>query len=87
MEVNGEEKPLPLGVMLCVVKLIDCRPTKKADAKQPGYGGADGYFSWILDDHIDILVPKPVRGMVNFFTVPDDEIEFAPEGKFWFDYM
>lgn len=87
VDIGGKEKPLPLGVMLCVVKIIDSRSTTDEDADQPGYDGNEGYYSWVFDDHIDILVPKPVKGMVNFFNIPDEQIEIAPEGKFWFDYL
>lgn len=87
VEIGGEDRELPTGVMLCVVKLIDSRPTTSEDDDQPGYDGNYGYHSWVFDDYIDILIPRPVKGMVNFFEIPDKEIELAPEGKFWFDYL
>lgn len=88
VEINGELKPLPLGVMLAVVSLIDCRPMTKDDAKQPGAPyPIDGWYSWVFAEEYDIVIPKPVKGMVNIFNVDEKGIESAPEGKFWHDYM
>ena len=86
--VGGEVKPLPLGYMLAVVEMIDARPMRKADREQIGAPSKiDGWYVWEFSENIDIVVPKPVIGRLNLFEVPDDSIELAPEGKFWYDYL
>jgi hypothetical protein len=86
--INGKQRPLPLGVMLVVVNLIDCRPMKRKDLKQPGAPSSiDGWWCWVFADELDILIPKPVKGMVNLFNVDDKDIESAPVDKYWYDYM
>ena len=88
VEIAGVERALPKGVSLCVVKLINSRPMAETDRNHPGApDDVSSWYAWEFDDYLDMVIPKPVKGMVNFFEVPDSEIEIAPEGKFWFHYM
>ena len=88
VEIDGVQKPLPLGMMLAVVEVVGCRPVKKSDKDHPGApSDIDGWYAWEFGENFDVLIPKPVRGSVNFFNIPDEEIESAPDGQFWYDYL
>lgn len=88
VNIGGKEIPLPTGKMLCVVDLVDCRPMTGADKKHPGAPSKiGGWYAWEFGETAVIAVPKNITGRVGLFNVPDEEIEYAPEGKFWFDYL
>lgn len=36
VEINGDQKPLPTGVILAVVDLVGCRPMSEDDLGHPG---------------------------------------------------
>ena len=75
-------------VRLAVVEVVGCRPVEKSDKDHPGApSDIDGWYAWEFGENFDVLIPKPVRGSVNFFNIPDEEIESAPDGKFWYDYL
>ena len=80
--------PLPVGVMLTVRELIDCRPMAEADKSEFGAPqNIDGWYAWVFSpDYGDTLIPKAVKGAISFFTVDDDEIESIEEGRPWTDY-
>lgn len=87
-EIDGVTKPLPLGYMLAVTQIVDCRPMTKADKKHAGApSDIDGWYAWILADDVDILIPKPVVGRVNMFHIPDEIIQSAPVDVYWHDYL
>lgn len=88
IEIDGETKALPLGYMLAVTQIIDCRLMTQADTQHAGAPSAiDGWYAWILAKDVDILIPKPVTGRVNMFHIPDELIESAPLGKYWYNYL
>lgn len=87
VEIDGVQKPLPLGMMLCVVNLIGCEPVTSAHKKEPGCPSAMDGYAWIFDDYVGAIVPKPVIGRLGLFDVPEVDIEHAPDDKFWFDYL
>lgn len=87
IEHKGKSVPLPLGKMLVVVDLIDCRPTAAGDKKHPGAPTKiDGWWTWEFAEVATLVIPKPVIGRIGFFEVPDELIEPSAEGKYWFDY-
>lgn len=86
--IGQKEKPLPLGVMLAIVDVVDSRPMRKEDLAHPGAPETiDGWYVWEFSDYLELVKPKPVSGRVNFFNVSDSDIEILPEDKFWFDYL
>lgn len=92
-EFKGKKVFLPKGVMMGVVEIIDCRPTTDEDLKEFGAPDSkDGWFSWILSDDFDTVIPKEIKGKVSLFNVDDDLIESIPtadnenEQLFWFNY-
>jgi len=86
--IDGSERMLPKGVMLCVVKIASCRRMTEDDLAHSGAPrNVSGWFAWEFEDYIDEVAPKSVIGRVGFFNVPDNEIELLPDGKFWFDVL
>lgn len=77
LEFNNEFYLAPMGTTICIVNLVDCRPATKADAEQAWCEPEDiteGMWAWVLEDVIDV-VPKPIKGKLNFYEVDDDLIE------------
>ena len=89
---DGVYYQAPMGATICKVNLVDCRPATKADADDAYCNPediTDGMWAWVLEDVVD-LEPKPVKGKLNFFDVPDELIvpcgdklyhEFLETGK------
>lgn len=79
LQFGNEYKLCPMGATICVVDLVDCRPATKADAEQAWCEPEDiqeGMWAWVFKDATDV-VPKPIKGKLNFFDVDDDLIEFC----------
>ena len=87
VEIAGVARPLPLGMMLSVVEIIDCRPVTTEDLNHAGAPSMVGGYAWEFSDIVDVLIPAPVLGRVNFFDVPDDQIVSALPNKYWYDYL
>jgi hypothetical protein len=87
VEADGavEQLPLPCGVMLCVVKLVNIRQMTRADAKDYDCEFDPGTLAWELEGGYAVL-PEPVTGKLHLFEVPDDLIVKMPEGDSWMDY-
>jgi hypothetical protein len=45
----------PLGVVVCVVDLVDVRPAAPDDEDAAGIAPPDGWFAWVLEN------PRPVK--------------------------
>lgn len=70
----------PLGVMLGVRRLVECRPMAKADLTEFGAPkNIEGWFALVFDGFNDTTVPRQVKGSIGFFNVDDSEIEPIPE--------
>lgn len=81
---DGVHYLAPTGTTICKVNLVDCRPATKADAEKAYCEESDitdGMWAWVLEDVVD-LVPKPVKGKLNFFDVPSELI--VPCGEKWY---
>ena len=87
-EVNGVLMPLPIGVALCIVRVIECRPMATKDKKVFGAPlFIDGCWSWIFDkNYCEAVKPVLVKGSVSFFNVEDKIIKTIPKGKHWWNY-
>jgi ASCH domain-containing protein len=69
------------GVMVCVVDLHDCRPFTLDDAGPAKSVNSESAlaassWAWCLRS-VRRVTPKPVRGALGFFFVPDGNIEFV----------
>lgn len=76
LERKGVYYKSPMGAIICKVKIVDCRPATKADAEAAMCDPEDiqdGMWAWVLEDVVS-LQPKPVKGKLNFYDVPDELI-------------
>lgn len=80
-----ETLPLPLGCMLCVVNLVDVRPATKEEVEAHGGTYEPGLYAWVFEDGYNVE-PEPVKGRLNLFDVPDEDIVELPEGDHWYHY-
>lgn len=76
---TGWPDPLPLGSIVAVCVLQDCRPTRDliVDATQQDreWGNFDtGRYGWVLTDVVRLEKPIPYRGAQQLFDVPDSLI-------------
>lgn len=56
--------PLPFGVGLCIVTLVDCVPTWKIPPEERVFGDfSDGRFAWKLENVRLFDEPIPAKGM------------------------
>ena len=87
VELEGKTYPLPLpcGVQMCVVCVSDVRQMTRADARESGIKYAPGMYAWVLTDPRPVL-PAPVVGALNLFTVDEKFITKMPKGDSWLDY-
>lgn len=68
------------GSMVCVVDLVDVIPfenTKEAEdlACCDWYDG----FAWVLENPRITIMSSHLKGKLNLFDVPDEQIELAPK--------
>ena len=86
--LNGDSPiALPLGAMLGVRELVDCRPMIEADLEEFGAPGKiDGWYAWVFDkDAGDTVKPITVNGSISFFNVDDALIESLGDGQSFLD--
>jgi hypothetical protein len=63
----------PVGVAVCVVRLVDCRPMTRGDEEKAMCGCDPGRWAWVLKS-IRKIEPFPVRGQPGLFDVPDSAL-------------
>lgn len=69
----GKLKPEgPLGVVLCIVDLVDCRPATADDAAAAGGTPPDGWFAWELANLRQLPI-TPAKGRLGLYT-PEPEL-------------
>lgn len=76
IEEDGELIPLPRGVALCLVDVVDCRPLVTADAAAANLEPEDlaGYaWAWVLANPRPVE-PVPIRGKLSLFEVDGSAI-------------
>jgi len=76
------EQPLPHGVLLAVVELVDCRPAAEValhvcDQERACGDFGPGRFAWELAGVQALALPIPFRGAQRLFEVPDDVLQRA----------
>lgn len=87
VQYGGKDYLLPVGVMMCVVDLVDCRPATDADADAAftGDGIEKGSYAWVLQNPRDVML-REINGRLGLFDVDDELIEYMPEDDLWFDH-
>ena len=87
VQYGGESYLLPIGVMMCVVDLVDCRPATDADAEAAFTDDPiePGTYAWVLQNPRDVML-REVGGRLGLFDVDDNLIEPMPENDLWFDH-
>ena len=58
----------PAGCVVCVVKLIDCRPMTAYDEAAACCDLYDGAWAWILED-IKKIEPRKVKGQLSIYDI------------------
>jgi len=71
---------LPLGAVVGMVQLLDCRPLVPADAEAALFEelteeDCEGLWAWVLAEPEELIEPLPCKGYQNFWTMPDDVAE------------
>jgi len=86
-EDNGKTFPVPLptGCMMCVVNLVHIRASTAADAEEYGFDHAPTLLAWELEGAYAVM-PKPIKGKLHLFDVPDQDIVRLAEGDDWVNY-
>lgn len=56
----------PLGVVLCVADLVDCRPATPGDAAAAGGVPPEGWFGWVLEN-VRPLPITPAKGKLGLY--------------------
>lgn len=69
----------PLGAMLCIVDLVDCRPMQQSDELKACCRIYPGAWAWELEN-VRPVFTKHVKGRLSFYDVPDSEIVLRPNG-------
>jgi hypothetical protein len=64
-----ESETYPLGVTLCTVELVDCRPGVRKDARQTLSGDPSGSFVWVLAKPSPCR-QVPVKGKLGIYDLP-----------------
>jgi hypothetical protein len=83
LEPQFDPYALPVGVALCVVRLLACVETERLEklqlvgvkpaAKELLYGNYEpGRWAWAMDNVRMFLQPIPVRGSLGLWNWPDD---------------
>lgn len=75
---------LPLGALVSVGKLVDCRPTaslvKTISERERGYGDYDpGRWGWMFEAMQALPSPIPFRGALQLFDVDAELLDFGVE--------
>lgn len=65
---------LPVGIALCIVELVDCRPMTEEDQVKACCEIYPRAQSFVLD-HLRSVEPFPVKGQLGFFDVDVTTIE------------
>jgi hypothetical protein len=65
---------LPVGVALCVVQLLDCRPMTVNDEPAAGVRLFPGAYAWVLGQVTPIEPPVPVSGRLGLFNIDMDRL-------------
>lgn len=59
---------LPVGVAVCIAKIVDCRPMTFADEAKACCEIYPGAYAWILEN-IRPIKPFPVKGQLGIYEV------------------
>lgn len=78
---------LPVGVSICIARLVDCRPMTSEDEPAARCESFAGAFAWVLDDIRPVVhVPfKGRRGLFDVSDVPSVRVGIEPPSSVWID--
>lgn len=80
IEEEGEMIPMPRGVALCVVDLLDIRPLLRADMEAANLEPEDfkhGLWAWLVDKP-RAVEQVPIKGRLSLYDTPDMQITLVP---------
>lgn len=77
--VKQNKSEYPLGVMICTVNLVDCRPMIQEDCARAWCKWYSGAYSWILED-VQPVLQIPVKGQLGIFKIESNLIQ-SQNGK------
>lgn len=73
--ICSTKKPIipnyPLGMALCIVQVVHCRPMERIDEERACCPIYEGAFAWFLA-HLRLIQPFPVKGSQGFYEVETD---------------
>lgn len=74
--VKQNAKEYPLGVMVCAVDLVDCRPMVQADEQDARHGFVEGAFVWVLENP-RIVYNVEIKGQLGLFNVDANLVRYV----------
>lgn len=80
IEEEGEMIPMPRGVALCVVDLLEIRPLLRADMEAANLEPEDydtGSYAWILGNPRRVE-QVAIKGRLSLYDTPDALIQVSP---------
>jgi hypothetical protein len=83
----GINRLMHAGCMIGIVNLLDVRPMVKADEDAAWSDLVPGAFAWVTEP-VSYCEPKPVKGALHLYDVPDSAVErFVETDDHWlYDY-
>jgi len=67
-EAVAKHYKLPLGMALCIARLVDCRPMTQEDEIAAKCACSENLYAWVLKD-IRRIKPFPVKGQLRLYDV------------------
>lgn len=69
-----QPRDFPLGCMICVAELVDCRLMTRDDEEAARCMWESGRWAWILK-HVRSVKQVPIKGQLGLYDVADELIE------------
>ena len=66
----GSKDDYPLGQILAVARLVDCRPMEESDERAAQTALYEGAKAWVLEDVRPLATPIPTTGMLGLWRLP-----------------
>lgn len=77
-QIARDLKLVPDGVMVCIARLIDCRPFVASDVPDALVPWVPGHYAWVLGS-VRHSCWRPVKGRLGLFDVENGRIERLSE--------
>ena len=59
---------LPIGMAVCIVDVIDCRPMARNDEERACFPWNEKLWAWPINN-LKVITPFAVKGQLNIFNV------------------